>query len=240
MRTVRTSLRYRFTLRAFTLVELLVVIGIIALLIAVLLPALSKAREQANVVKCLATLRSMAQAAHLHAAEHQGYLPMAGKQLSSLRPSDLGDTDKRRYTYYFEENASPPGDMLAPLSASLGRYMNLSLNMTSRKSLQESLRQESVIRAFTCASDQNPVTPASTISNGAGGRGPDEVLSYIFNMDALALREQLPDRCPAGKLSKIRRPAEVFLFGDGKRGSDAPHAYSVFLQRGHLGEFDPL
>jgi prepilin-type processing-associated H-X9-DG protein len=111
--------------------------------------------------------------------------------------------------------------------------------MTSRKSLQESLRQESVIRAFTCASDQNPVTPASTISNGAGGRGPDEVLSYIFNMDALALREQLPDRCPAGKLSKIRRPAEVFLFGDGKRGSDAPHAYSVFCS-GDISESSTL
>jgi prepilin-type N-terminal cleavage/methylation domain-containing protein/prepilin-type processing-associated H-X9-DG protein len=63
---------------AFTLVELLVVIGIIALLISVLLPALSKARRAANTIACLANLRSIGQALTIYVTENQGYLPGSG------------------------------------------------------------------------------------------------------------------------------------------------------------------
>ena len=61
--------------RAFTLVELLVVIGIIALLIAILLPALSKARGAANTAACLSNLRTIGQAMMLYASENKGAIP---------------------------------------------------------------------------------------------------------------------------------------------------------------------
>lgn len=61
---------YRTKLRGFTLIELLVVVAIIALLIAILLPSLSRAREQARIAKCLSNLKAMGTAGHTYVNDH--------------------------------------------------------------------------------------------------------------------------------------------------------------------------
>jgi prepilin-type N-terminal cleavage/methylation domain-containing protein len=73
--TVRRAITGSFT-RAFTLVELLVVIGIIAVLIGILLPALNSARQHAVSVQCLANLRSCGQFLYLYANQNKGMFPM--------------------------------------------------------------------------------------------------------------------------------------------------------------------
>ncbi len=92
--------------RGFTLVELLVVIGIISVLIAVLLPALSRTRKSANSVKCLASLRQIAHAGLMYTMESKGWLPAA----SARYPDRVIDWPEHLARYLGHKNVNNYGD----------------------------------------------------------------------------------------------------------------------------------
>ena len=169
--------------RAFTLVELLVVIGIIALLISILLPALSKARASANSVKCEAQLKQILTAMILHANEHKGYMPLVGEietqnGNNSTDSVSLGDSQRLKYEYV------TVGTQFCAIGmpGSIAKYINVDLDTSSVASVNTAYNQGVFRKLMVCPSDTTDGgQPGFTINT-------DQIacaMSYAFNEAAL-------------------------------------------------------
>ena len=152
--------------RGFTLVELLVVIGIIAVLISVLLPALQTAREQAMKVQCLSNLKQIGMAVIQYANDNRGFIP------AKYRRRPAGSDPLFAPTGTFGPDVSPGNKTNIPGGAALLVY---DPNGLRGKAAQPYLRQNDV---FFCPGDwvrrpyRSELTgwgppDATTLANGA-------------------------------------------------------------------------
>lgn len=234
----------RATVGAFTLVELLVVIGIIALLIGILLPALAKARWASQRTACAAKLHAIMNAATIHAAEHKGYYPLAGWLNSNTQPgggtppngdpnanpSDLNDTYTSHYTWMgWEPNGVPTNSderFLAPITFALGTEMGFTRNlgaMTETAQIQADTDHTGVIRDFLCPAQATDVGQLQQygLLYGANEQGYltayGEALSYVFNEAVLGYDN--PFGRLHGEAAAVRQPAKTMFAMDGLIGS---------------------
>ncbi|MGB0714518.1 MAG: type II secretion system protein [Phycisphaerae bacterium] len=104
-----TSVRRGISVKrsGFTLIELLVVIAIIGLLVSILLPSMSRAREQARMTKCLANMRGMGQSAFTFANNHNDRFQVATDEVGL----DAADRPRRIYEYDWKYGSN--GELLA-------------------------------------------------------------------------------------------------------------------------------
>ncbi len=107
--------------KGFTLIELLVVIAIIALLMAILMPSLRRARNQARAVVCQANLKQWGTILALYTEDSQGRLPrFGGNALWLLRGSSLSDGDPNKPGVY--HGVRTKGIALCPMAVRPGNY----------------------------------------------------------------------------------------------------------------------
>jgi len=214
-KTVRQSIFadscFRPTRRAFTLIELLVVIAIIAILAALLLPALSKAKDRAKLIACTSNLRQWGMAIRMYIDDNGDRIPRDGMDTSGQYPGSNGaENDLNAWfnllpPYMGEKNLK---DYFPPAVALPGNPV---------------LRAELVPfpggkgKIWHCPS---AFMSSGTIANAAllAGQGVDGFFSYDMNLDLKidptiaddSTRMKYPDM---PKATTFRQPvATVFMF----------------------------
>jgi prepilin-type N-terminal cleavage/methylation domain-containing protein/prepilin-type processing-associated H-X9-DG protein len=178
-------IRDRAVRRGFTLVELLVVIGIIALLISILLPALNQAREQSKQVADLSNMRQIGTAALMFANEHSQHVPLAGELWGTGvdgTPAGLQDRGQKLWTYFNDSGTT----RIMPMNCALAPYLGkATLDSSSAANMTADINNSQVRRIFTCPSQIENPQQAMMVASSLGWQGPLQYCSYGYNEEVV-------------------------------------------------------
>ena len=220
---------------AFTLVELLVVIGIIALLISILLPSLARARAAAQSVACQANLRSILQGMQIFASQNKGAIPgsahTSGRFLYKSGPDDV--VKHNLNTFLYAQDKCPEIVQVTDWASPIGKVMGLKFNMNEK--LADRAQRYMYLRdtaAFRCPNNDilcppyipNPlpaVTSGRMVSYNTainfllvqGGVGNE-----VETVNTSVTKVTLPSSY-APKVSKVGDPTQKIYIADGSRYS---------------------
>jgi prepilin-type N-terminal cleavage/methylation domain-containing protein len=155
--------------RGFTLVELLVVIGIIALLISILLPALNKAKVQSQKVACMSNQRQMATAWIMYGNDFKDYLPLGHPDGGTTVTADPTGMDKFIPWFVGASRASSSNWPAPPIPGGGGNTEGA----IKRGSVWPYLKS---IKVFRCAGDPGVRLVSYGINNYLNGEGFGDVV----------------------------------------------------------------
>jgi len=188
------------TRRSFTLIELLVVVAILALLISILLPSLSKARRQAKDTLCMADLHQLSIAMTMFASENKGQLGL---------PEGGANSWWRNYLMPYLSGTTNPvvrGDESNTLMCPM-------VTIEERSNAAQSYVAGTATRAWkTYSNFSGAFIGAGSYGSNCWLRGWNEVTAYVPT-GAIPSGEN-KDSYYYNRIERVRRPSETPAFGD--------------------------
>jgi prepilin-type N-terminal cleavage/methylation domain-containing protein/prepilin-type processing-associated H-X9-DG protein len=179
---------------AFTLVELLVVVAIIAILMSLLLPSLGRAKDLTKQTVCAVNTRSLGQAENLFAQDHQNFVQPVSNDFPAGAWVSAADPGHTRWAYWPGNQSANDGsgcakDWASALMPYVGGYSEtMSVSFVGNQFNQSKI--------FICPSDINQVSTPDGLplgyriyNNVLNGAGPYYAVSYGINADITALTQ---------------------------------------------------